>query len=315
MAITSRAELIQYCLRRLGHPVIEINVDDDQVEDRINEALQYWHEYHFDGVEKVYLREMVTASIIVVTAPSTWILNELITGAISGATSLVYAVDGNNIALKRTVGTFLPNETITGNGGSTGIVSTFTVGNWDLQFLQLTDLVSSVNRIFRINGGTAGGARGNIFDLIYQFRLNDMYSLMSTDMIYYFQVKQHLSLLDDLFNGEKSLRYNRKQNTLFLDLNWYDMFEPGDFIIVEANKVLDPTEVGNLYDDMFLKRLATAYIKRQWGANLSKFAGIQLPGGVTLNGTIIFDQANTEITKIEDEMISTFSLPCDFYTG
>jgi hypothetical protein len=315
MAITSRAELIQYCLRRLGHPVIEINVDDDQVEDRIDDAFQYWHEYHFDGVEKVYLREMVTASILVVTGSSTWIRDERITGTTSGATSMVYALDGNNIALKRTVGTFASGESITGSGGSTGTVESFTVGNWDLQYLQMTDLVTSVNRIFRINGGSAGGPRGNIFDLIYQFRLNDMYSLMSTDMIYYYQVKQHLSLLGDLFNGEKSLRYNRKQNKLFVDLNWYDMFEPGDFIVVEANKVLDPSEVSSIYDDMFLKRLATAYIKRQWGANLSKFAGIQLPGGVTLNGPIIFDQANAEITKIEDEMISTFSLPCDFYTG
>lgn len=322
MAISSRQGLIDYCLRRLGFPVIEINVDDDQVSDRIDDALQYFQEYHFDGVERLYLAHEVTTADLKfsgLSAPS-FELEETLTGATSGATCKLVSLDGTNSKVSKVTGDFVAGETVTGSisGFSRALASTnfYTAGNIQNGYIPIPDSVIGVIRVLPVNGASSGmNNRNNMFDLIYQFRLNDMYNLLSADMIYYTQVQQHLSMLDMLLVGDRSIRYNRKMDKMFIDVNWEEVFDPGDYVIIECYRILDPTTYTQVYDDMFLKRYATALIKRQWGENMKKFGGIQLPGGVLLNGKEIYDEAVEEIATIENEMQLKSELPVDFLVG
>ena len=244
--VTSRSDLIDYCLRRLGAPVIEINVDTAQVEDRIDDAFQFYREYHFDAVEKIYLKHEITA------------------------------------------------QDITN------------------QYVELSDAVVGVERVFPFMNKSTGT---NIFDIKYQILINDLYSLMSTDLIYYTEVRQELELINQLLVGQKPIRFNRHMNRLFIDMDWAADVVPGTFIIVECWRILDPDVFTDVYNDMFLKRYATALIKRQWGDNMKKFSGVQLPGGVTLNGEIVYQEAVEEIRQIETEIQSRFELPVDMFVG
>jgi hypothetical protein len=322
MAITTRQELKDYCLRRLGYPVIEINVDDDQVEDRVQDAIDYWHEYHFDGVERVYLKAQVEASEVRLSTnfANLFTIGEIITGGTSGATAEVHAVKANNILKVRKVdGTFSNSETITGgtSGFSTTLHATtaYTEKSWSSGNFEVADAVTGIIRVLPF--GTGGGTKAstNIFDVVYQFRLNDMYNLLSSDVIYYQQMKMHLQLLDDMFAGSRTFTFNRKQNRVHLDVNMDEMFTEGDYIVFEVYRALDPEQWTEVYNDMFLRRYATSLIKRQWGENMKKFGGMQLPGGVTLNGQVIFDEAVTEINELEREMQSRYELPVDFMVG
>jgi hypothetical protein len=319
---TSREGLKDYCLRRLGHPVIEINVDDDQVEDRIDDAIQFWHEYHFDGVERLYMKAQVTASTLTIESgtPALLVKDEILTGATSGAQAQFYRGQSETvIEVYKVSGTFADGEVVTGNisGISLQLAATdaFSLGTWDSQYFTMGDPVIGVTRVLKIGMGGLNNTTNNMFDVVYQFRMNDMYNLMSTDMIYYTQVKQHLSMLDMLLNGERTIRFNRKQNRLFIETNWYTTFNPGEYVIAEVYRYLDPESYVEIYDDMFLKRYATALIKRQWGENLKKFGGLQLPGGVTLNGETIYREAMNEIDSIEKEMQLRYELPVDFMVG
>ena len=244
--VTSRQGLVDYCLRRLGSPVIEINVDDDQVEDRIDDAFQFYREYHYDAVEKVYLKHMVTA---------------------------------NNISD---------------------------------QYIEISDTVVGVERVFPFMNKSTGT---NIFDIKYQILINDLYTLMSTDIIYYTQVRQELELINQVLVGQKPIRFNRHMNRLYIDMDWAADVVAGTYIIVECWRILDPNVFTDVYNDMFLKRYATALIKRQWGDNMKKFSGVQLPGGVTLNGEVVYQEAVEEIRQIETEIQSRFELPVDMFVG
>ena len=244
--VTTREQLKDYCLRRLGSPVIEINVDEDQIEDRIDDAFQFYREYHYDAVEMVYLKHQFS------------------------------------------------EQDITN------------------QYISVPDSVVGVNRILPFSNKSDGT---NIFSIRYQILLNDLYSLMSTQIIYYYQVKQELELINQILVGVKPVRFNRHMNRLYIDMDWTGDAAVGDWIIVECYRILDPETYRDVYNDMFLKRYCTALIKRQWGENLKKFNGVQLPGGVTINADQIYQDALTEITQIESEMQSRFELPVDFFTG
>jgi hypothetical protein len=322
MTITSRQELKDYCLRRLGFPVIEINVDDDQVEDRVQDALDYWNEYHFDGIERIYLKSQVEASVLKLSTSfaQNFTVGEVITGTTSKATAEIYSKEGvNQLKIRHVSGTFANSETVT--GAKSGFATTthastaYTEKNWTSGKFQVADSVTGVIKVFSV--GTAGASRSstNIFDAVYQFRLNDMYNLLSSDIIYYQQVKMQLQLLDDMFAGDRDIRFNRKQNFISIDVDMNTVFVDGDYVIFEVYRALDPEEWKRVYNDMFLRRYATALIKRQWGDNMKKFGGMQLPGGVTLNGQIIYDEAMQEIDKIEEEMQLRYSLPVDFMVG
>ena len=244
--ITTREQLKDYCLRRLGAPVIEINLDDDQVEDRLDDAFQFYREYHYDAVEMVYLKHEIT---------------------------------------------------------STDIAN---------QYIPVPDSVVGVSRMLPFTNRSDGT---NIFSIRYQLLVNDLYSLMSTNLIYYYQVKQELELINQTLVGIKPIRFNRHMNRLYMDMDWAADVVVGDYIIVECYRILDPETYRDVYNDMFLKRYCTALIKRQWGLNLKKFVGMQLPGGVTLNADQIYADAMDEIKQIELEMQSRFELPVDFITG
>jgi hypothetical protein len=313
---SSRQGLIDYCLRQLGHPVLEINIDDDQLEDRIDEAFQFYRDFHYDATEKVYKKVLIDASLIQITGinASSYSVGEKITGASSGATAFVYAnVSGNRFKVYKVAGTFTAGETITGGTtGTSSTLSSITLGNYDNKYVTLDDSFFGVERILQLSNKTSGMG---MFDVRYQLLLNNIQSLTNTDIIYYSQLKTHLNLINDLMTGQKPVRFNRHMNRLFIDMDWsYDVVV-GDYIIVEGWQFLDPDTYTDVYNDGFLKRYATALIKRQWGTNLKKFEGVQLPGGVTLNGQKIFDEAMEEIANLKDEGKNTYQLPIDFFTG
>jgi len=272
MAIpTTKSTFKDYCFRALGQGVIDINISDDQADDRIDEALQYFAQYHYDGIEKMYLKHLITEADV--------------TRARSNETATATDVDGTTTA------TWLEGS------------------NW----IPLPQAVVSVLRVFPLTD-TGGGS--NMFDVKYQLRLNDLYDLSSTSIIQYQMAMDNLDLIEHILVGETPIRFNQHQNRLYIDADWENSFVAGqDFIIIECYRKLDPSAYADVFDDIFLKRYATSLIKRQWGANLSKFTGIQMLGGVEMNGSEIYSQAEEEITKLEEEMKLAYELPLDYMVG
>jgi hypothetical protein len=318
MAVSTRSGLKDYALRALGAPVLEINVDDDQIEDRIDEALDYWKLYHYEGVEQIYLKQLIRASEITLTASvaTTFALAEIITGATSGATAEVCresqrSSSGTLLLVRNVVGTFTAGEAITGSAGHNATLSSITLREYDNRYIEIPDYVWGVTQI--ISAGQASSSK-NIFDLQYQLRLNDLYDLTSTSLIYYKTVMSHLALLDFELNGHQRFRFNRLNGRLYLDANWATDFILGDYIIVQSYRAMDPTTWSKIYNEPWLKHYITALFKKQWATNIKKFSGIQLPGGVTLDGDKLYDEATTEIKELEDELQNK-SAPLDFFMG
>lgn len=323
MALSTRQELIDYCLRRLGFPVIEINVDDDQVSDRIDDALQFWYEYHFDGRQKIFIEHQITGDTIRLASilANQFTVGETLTGASSGATTVIKAITGSStFDCENTRGTFIAGETVSGSssGSNAALHSStpYTAGDMGNKYIPVGEGVLSITRMFNFGGAATNNTRdGQLFDLMYQFRQNDLYNLLGADMTYYTIVQSHLSTLEQLLVNQRQIRFNRKMNRVHVDTDWDQTFNPGDYVVFEAYSIVDPTEFSEVYDDMFLKKYATALIKRQWGENMKKFGGIQLPGGVTLNGDKIFEEAITEIDQIERDMQLKYELPPTFMVG
>lgn len=237
---TTRAAFKEYCLRKLGKPVIEINVDDDQVEDRIDEALRYYWDYHFDGSEKVYYKHVITQE------------------------------------------------------------------DRDNKYITLPENIIGAVNVFQI--GDPAMTSNDLFNIRYQIALNDLYTLTSVSLIPYYMVMEHLGLMTELLVGRQPIRYNRHTDKLFIDMDWGTL-DIGTYLVVEAYQVVDPEVWVDAYADRWLQNYATVLIKRQWGSNLTKFSGMQLPGGVQFNGDKIYDDATAELQKLEEEMISSYSLP------
>ena len=319
MAVNSRETLKQYALRALGSPVLEINVDDDQLEDRIDEALEHWRKYHYDGVEQIYMKAQIRASEIVLTTSvaGNYQLAERVTGATSGAYATVVREttrlsSGTLLLVKDIVGTFQAGEAITGSvSGQVATTLTITKREYDNKYLEVSDLVYGVTKILSI--GQASSSK-NIFDLQYQLRLNDLYDLTSTSLIYYKTVMSHLALLDLELNGHTSFRFNRRTNRVHLDINWEQDIPLGDYVIVQGYRALDPNEFTKVWNESWLKQYVIALFKKQWATNIKKFSGIQLPGGVTLDGDKLYDEATTEIKELEDSLQNK-SAPLDFFIG
>jgi hypothetical protein len=125
----------------------------------------------------------------------------------------------------------------------------------------------------------------------------------------------HVRMLEELYMGKKPIRYNRHVNKLHIDMDWNNDIAIGEYIIIDCYRVTDPDTYSDVWGDRWLARYATALIKKQWGSNLTKFEGMQLPGGLTFNGAKIYDDADNEITKLEDEMIIGYSLPVADFIG
>ena len=247
---TSRATLIDYCKRRLGDPVIEINVDEDQLEDRVDEALQYYQEYHSDATLRTYLKHQVTA-------------------------------------------TDVSNE-----------------------YISLSSNIIFVSKLFPIS--SSFNSSFNFFDIKYQMMLNDIADLQNFagDLAYYEQMQQYLSLLDVKLNGHPQVQFQRKQNRLYIFGDFADNdIKEGEFIVAEVYEIVDPSTHTSIFNDMWVKEYTTALIKQQWGSNLLKFEGMQLPGGVVLNGRQIFDDATTDIDKLRETIRMEHEMPPDFFVG
>jgi hypothetical protein len=240
MAVTTRQQFKGYVLRRLGSPVIDINVDDEQVEDRIDDALAKFRDYHYDGTEHVYYPHILTA---------TDITNKYIT---------------------------LPENMI------------------------------GVTRVFDINDSYSAT---NLFNVRYQLHLNELFNVTSVSVQPYVAAMQHIAFLEEVFVGKKPIRYNRHMDRLYIDMSWSEDVVAGQYIIIDGYRTIDPETYPDVWDDPWLKKYTTALVKRQWGENLKKFEGMQLPGGVTFNGQKIWEEAIEEINKLEDEVIMDYSLP------
>ena len=237
----SRQELADYCLRALGAPVVEINIDDDQLGDRIDEAFQFYREYHSDATIRRYRKHQVTA-------------------------------------------TDVTNE-----------------------YIDIPETFIHISRVlpFQVTGGAGD------FNVEYQIMLNDIYDLRGPNsVVHYSMSQQHLALVDTLFDGkDQTVRFNRHMNRLFIETRWGTDVKAGEFVIIEGYETVDPATFTDVYKDIFLKKYLTALIKRQWGTNLKKFGGLQLPGGVEINGQQIYDEANEEIKEIEEQMQSRYEMP------
>lgn len=321
MALSTRQELIDYCLRRLGFPVIEINVDEGQVSDRIDDALQLWQEYHFDGTERVYIKRQLTGSELNIQSSiaNNFTVGEKLTGTTSGASCQIDSVASNfQFIVDDIKGTFQAGETVTGDqSGQTATLSAttpLTKGDLENGYIPIDDNILGVTKMWKF-GAVVGSKSDGLFDVDYQFALNDLYNLLSADVTYYSMVKTHMNVLESLFVTERQIRFNRKTDKLYIDTDMDKTFNVGDYVIAEGWALLDPETYTEVYDDMWLKRYATALIKRQWGENMKKFGGIQMPGGVTLNGDQIYLEAVNEIAAIEDEMQIRYELPPTFMTG
>lgn len=322
MAVGSREQLKEYCLRSLGAPVIQVNVDDEQLEDRIDEALDFWNMYHYDGVEKVYLKHKLSASRLELTTAvaDQFNLQSFVTGSTSGASAKVIAEgdtksSGTTLLVVSVKGDFVSGEEIVSDDDipitATLDVDPVTLGEIDLRYVDLPDSVYGITRVLPFTG--TSNSR-NIFDVQYQLRLNDLYDLTSTSIVYYKQVMNHLAMLDMELNTKPTIRFNRQQSRLFLDINWSLNVPAGFYIIVECYRALDPNEWKKAWNEMWLKHYVTALFKRQWGANLKKFGGIQMPGGVVLDGQSIYDEAQGEIKELEDDLMNK-AAPLEFFVG
>ncbi len=243
---TTREEFKEYCLRKLGKPVIEINVDDDQVDDRIDEALRYYWDYHFDGTDKIYYKHQVTSQNV---------------------TDKYITVPENII----------------------GAVRVFPIAD---------PIVRS----------------DDLFNIRYQIALNDLYTLTSVSMVPYYMVMEHLALISEMLVGQQPIRFNRHKNRVYIDMDWGNI-NVGEYLLIEAYEVVDPDTWSQIWSDRWLQNYTTAKIKYQWGSNLTKFTGMNLPGGVQFNGEKILNDAQDELQKMEQEMISSYSLPVSDMIG
>ena len=305
MAIpNTRASLKEYCLRSLGKPVIDINVDEDQVEDRIDEALQYFAQYHTDGVERMYLKYKVTADDVTrLTKKKSFNADEKGTVAEN-----IELEEGTN-TLEEGAGDLIQE---TGSALLTEDSSLVrTVYEETQNYLIVPDSVISVINIFPLSDR----ANLNIFDVRYQLRLNDLYDFSSTSIVHYEMTMRHLDFLDHILVGEKPLRFNQLSNRLYIDMDWNEDIDADEYLIIECYRKLDPSSHSNIFDDLYLKRYTTALIKRQWGQNLSKFSGTAMLGGVTLNGPELFSTALAEQQKLEDEIRTNYEEPPHIMQG
>jgi hypothetical protein len=321
MATASRDQLKQYALRALGAPVLEINVDDTQLEDRLDEALEYWNLYHYEGVEQMYLKHRIRATTLNLQSNNgtSFVIAENITGATSGAKAQVCQESGSqpvngSIYVRNVTGTFVAGETINGSSGNTAVLAAsnpVTLGEYDLKYITTPDYVYGVTKVLNI--GQASSSK-NIFDLQYQLRLNDLYDLTSTSIVYYKTVMSHLAMLDLELNGHPLYRFNRMQNRLYLDVNWETDIIIGDYVLLQGYRAINPADFAKVFNEPWLKHYVTALFKKQWAINIKKFSGIQLPGGVTLDGDKLYSEAMKEIEDLEDEL-RTKSAPLDFFLG
>ncbi|AOV60226.1 hypothetical protein S820908_078 [Synechococcus phage S-CAM9] len=363
---STRQELIDYCLRQLGEPVLEVNVDEDQIDDLVDDALQYFQERHMDGVERMFLKHQVqqweidaartkqigsvgihsqsfngssgvstTANNIVLpnhglatgtqvfysfnsAATSIGISSDIVLAGV-GTTSFLgigtdsvelYAIadNRNEIRVAASLADAKAGTAITFTNvgvGSTHFISTKTEFTEARNYIEIPDHVIGVQGIFRFDDNTISQ---NMFSISYQIFLNDVYNFSSVELLNYTMVKSYLETIQFLVSPDKKVRFNKRGNRLYIDMDWASQ-TAGDYLVIDCYRILDPTSNSEVYNDSYLKRYLTSLIKRQWGQNLMKFQGVQLPGGITLNGRQLYEDALRELAELQQRMTFDYELP------
>jgi len=266
---STRQGLIDYCLRKLGAPILEINVDDDQIDDLVDDALQYFQERHFDGVERMFLKYKLTEN------------------------------DINRGTSDPPTGVGIVTTTATSTTGTS--FSFYENAN----YIQVPDSVIGIERVFKFD---TSDISGGMFSIKYQLFLNDLYYFNSVELLQYAMVKSYLEDIDFLLKTDKQIRFNKRQNRLYLDIDW-NAKKKDTYLVIDCYRILNPNEFTNVYNDSFLKRYLTALIKKQWGQNLIKFRGVKLPGGIELNGREIYEDAERELEQLKQTMMLEHELP------
>jgi hypothetical protein len=270
---SSKQELIDYCLRRLGAPVLEINIADEQIDDLVDDALQYFQERHFDGVERMYLKYQLTQADID--------RGSAVTGGVGVVTTTGTSTNVSGLG------------TITSNFYETS------------NFIQVPESIIGIEKVFKFDTSSISGG---MFSIKYQLFLNDLYYFNSVDLLQYSMVKTYLEDIDFLLTTDKQIRFNKRQNRMYLDIDWRAQ-QVGNFLVIDCYRILDPNTFTNVYNDSFLKKYLTATIKRQWGQNLIKFRGVKLPGGIELNGRELYEDAERELADLKQRMSLDYELP------
>ena len=278
---TTRQELKDYCLRQLGAPVLEINVADEQVDDLLDDTIQYFNERHFDGVEKTYLKYKISQEDI---------------DRGRGAGGGTVGVTTTGVGIVTTTGT---STNIAGLGTITS--NFYETSN----FIQVPDSVIGIEKIFKFDTSSISGG---MFSIKYQLFLNDLYYFNSVELLQYSMTKTYLEDIDMLLTTDKQVRFNQRQNRLYLDIDWESQ-TVGNYLVIECYRAMDPENFSKVYNDSFVKRYLTAAIKKQWGQNLIKFQGVKLPGGIELNGRAIYEDGQRELDEIRQKMSSDYELP------
>jgi len=299
MPLYSRQDLADYCLRTLGAPVLNIEIADEQLGDAIENALNYYNDYHPDGIERDYLKHKVVFTKMTLDDASLVVVGDVV--QTSGKAATVKSIDGNILTLNRNQG---PDSWALGdvvsfpNGSAT--VTAVTLGDPDNRWIPIDENIQGVIRVLPWVLGFGDG----LFDITYQLRMNDLRNLSSGTMNYFTSTMEYLSLLDFLLRKEKAFRFNRRMNRLYLDIDWDQDISEGTYMVIECYRLIDDTEFPEVYNDPWLKKYSAAWVKRYWGANLRKYNGISLPGGITLDGERIYGEANAELAALEDDMIN-----------
>ena len=268
MKPTNRGQLINYGLRQLGAPVLEINLDDDQLHDAVDDTVQIYQERHYNGIERMYLKYKITQ-------------DDIDRGTAKGT-------DG--VGIVTTTGIQTSNVTVTSNFYETS------------NFLAVPDNILGVHRIFKFDSSSISGG---MFSIKYQLFLNDLYYFNSVNLLQYAMTKTYLEDIDHLLTTEKQIRFNQRQDRLYLDIDW-GAETVGNFIVIDCLRAIDTEQI---YNAPFVKRYFTALIKKQWGANLLKFRGTKLPGGIELNGREIYDEGVRELQALRDRSSMDYEMP------
>jgi hypothetical protein len=317
MTISSKVDLIQYALRKLGAPVINIEVAAEQIEDRVDEALQFFQDFHYDGTERIYLKHQLIATIVTVDATAGFMPGEVVV-AIDGTHFQILSMTATTFTVRAIYNvTNSPNSSFQASailtGQTTGSVCTYVSavqGDIETGSVPISDMVTGIIRAIPWFQGTNSAAF--IFDPKYQVIMSTFQNLGSSSMIYFEQLMQHINLIDQVLRPIDSVRFNRKMGRVYMDLDW-GLANPGDYLIFECYRILDPEVFTQIYNDRMLKKLVTAKVKYQWAQNTSKYQGIQLLGGVTIDSTALMSQAVAEIEAAEQEIRDSYmELPIGF---
>ena len=271
---STRTEFIDYCKRQLGAPVLEINVADEQIEDIVDDAIQYFQERHFDGVAQTYMKYKVTQ-------------DDIDRGKGPGSSGVVG----------------LTTSSATADIAGTDVQFDYTENS---NYLAIPPSIIGITKIFHFDGSNT--ITNNMFSVKYQLFLNDIYYWGATELLTYAMTKTYLEDINFLLTTEKQIRFNQRQDRLYIDIDWDSMTE-GDYLILDCFRAMDPNDYTRVWNDSFLKPYTVALIKKQWGTNLLKFTGVKLPGGTELNGRQIYDDAEKELTRIREIMSNTYELP------